>query len=378
LPDEATYAGAVAVALIAVWILTPVARRIAVRTAFYDHPVGYKAHADATPYLGGAAVLGGFLPAAILFADGLGRFAPILVGAVALGVVGVLDDRSGMRPSVRILAEASAGIALWAFGLGWSFSDSGFVELVLTSMWIVGFTNAFNLMDNMDGAASTVACVCAAGVAAQAIVGGDGALAALALALSGACAGFLRYNLPAGAPARIFLGDGGSLPIGFIVAAAAMNISVGRGIGWPVLLVAALLLAIPVLDTLLVVVSRTRRGVSLVTAGRDHLTHRLGTKLRSPRAVCAALATAQVAASAAAILAAQGGRTTIIVVAFCFLALGAAVVALLERPSWAPVPRISAVGGGEIVEIRVDGPQIRRDVEQLRARGAGQGLGDEL
>jgi UDP-GlcNAc:undecaprenyl-phosphate/decaprenyl-phosphate GlcNAc-1-phosphate transferase len=377
LPDEASYAGAVAVALIAVWILTPVARRSAVRTGFYDHPVGYKAHADPTPYLGGAAVLAGFLPAAILFADGLGHFAPILGGAVALGVVGLLDDRSGIRPSLRILAEAIAATGLWAFDLGWSFSESSLVELVLTVIWIVGFTNAFNLMDNMDGAASTVACICAGGVAAQAIVGGDAELAALAFALSGACLGFLRYNLPASGPARIFLGDGGSLPIGFIVAAAAMNIPVESGIGWPVVLVGALLLAIPVLDTLLVVVSRTRRRIALVTAGRDHLTHRLRTRLQTPRRVDAALAAAQAGASVAAILAAQSGRTTIIVVAFGFLALGAAAIALLERPSWAPKLQISAGGVGEVVELGVDDSQVR-DVAQLRARGAGQRLRDEL
>jgi UDP-N-acetylmuramyl pentapeptide phosphotransferase/UDP-N-acetylglucosamine-1-phosphate transferase len=139
-------------------------------------------------------------------------------------------------------------------------------------MWIVGLTNSFNLMDNMDGAASAVAAVCAAGLALQSLVRGDVALAALAVALAGACVGFLPYNLRAGAPVRIFLGDGGSMPIGFIVAAIAMNIPVGEQLGWTVLLVAALLLAIPMLATLLVVVSRTRRGVSIVTAGRDHLT----------------------------------------------------------------------------------------------------------
>jgi UDP-GlcNAc:undecaprenyl-phosphate GlcNAc-1-phosphate transferase len=335
LPDEASFAGAFVVALTAVWILTPVARRVAVRTAFYDHPVGYKAHATPTAYLGGAAVLGGFLAAALLFGDGLDQFAPILAGAVGLGILGTLDDRFSVRPSLRILGEVIAAAVLWVFGLGWSFSASGFEELILTAIWIVGFTNAFNLMDNMDGAASTVACVCAAGLAAQSIVGGDARLAALALALSGACAGFLRYNLRSGAPARIFLGDGGSLPLGFIVAATAMNLPFEAGIGWPVLLLGALLLAMPVLDTLLVVVSRTRRRVSLVTAGRDHLTHRLGTRLGSPRMVAAALAVTQAGVSLITIVAAQSGRTAIIVVAMCFLALGAAAVALLERPAWA-------------------------------------------
>jgi UDP-GlcNAc:undecaprenyl-phosphate GlcNAc-1-phosphate transferase len=361
LPDEACFAGAFVVALTAVWVLTPIALKVAVRTAFYDHPVGYKAHATPTAYLGGAAVLGGFLLGALLFGDGLSRFAPILAGALGLGVIGTLDDRFAVRPSFRILGEVIAASVLWAYGLGWSFLDSGFEELILTSVWIVGFANAFNLMDNMDGAASTVACVCAAGLAARSIVGGDAELAALALALSGACVGFLRYNLRAGKPARIFLGDGGSLPIGFIVAAMAMNIPFDERIGWPVLLVGALLLAIPVLDTLLVVVSRTRRRVSLVTAGRDHLTHRLSMRLGPPRVVAATLALAQAGVSLAAIAAAQSGRTTIIIVALSVLALGGVVVALLERPAWV-VPVSPPTRGGR----RDRGPQPA-DSAQRRA-----------
>jgi UDP-GlcNAc:undecaprenyl-phosphate/decaprenyl-phosphate GlcNAc-1-phosphate transferase len=226
-------------------------------------------------------------------------------------------------------------VILWHYGLGWSFLHSGFEELILTAVWIVGFTNSFNLMDNMDGAASTVAAVCAAGLALQSATGGDVELATLALALAGSCAGFLPYNLRRGAPARIFLGDGGSMPLGFIVAAVAMNIPADERLGWPVLLIGALLLAIPILDTILVVVSRTRRGVSLVTAGRDHLTHRLHTKLASARVVAAVLAVAQAGVSLFAVAAGRMGRTTIIVVALAFLALGAAVVALLERPAWA-------------------------------------------
>jgi UDP-GlcNAc:undecaprenyl-phosphate/decaprenyl-phosphate GlcNAc-1-phosphate transferase len=334
LPDDARLLGAVLVSLISVWVLTPLALRVARRTAFYDHPVGYKAHPAPTAYLGGAAVIAGFLAAALAFGQGFSRFGPIAACAVGLGILGTLDDRFTVRPRYRIFGEVASAGVLWHFGLGWSFLGSEFEELVLTSLWIVAFTNAFNLMDNLDGAASTVGAVCAAGIAAQAHVGGDAGLAAFALALSGACLGFLRYNLRPGAPARIFLGDGGSMPIGFIVAAAAMNIPVDEPLGWPVLLIGALLLGVPILDTLLVVVSRTRRRVSVVTAGRDHLTHRLHTKLASARAVAVALALAQGVTSVVAIAAAQVGRTTIIVASLSCLALGAGIVAVLETPAW--------------------------------------------
>jgi UDP-GlcNAc:undecaprenyl-phosphate GlcNAc-1-phosphate transferase len=335
LPDDARLIGALLLSLTAVWVLTPLALRLAVRTAFYDHPVGYKAHAAPTAYMGGAAVISGFLLAAVVFGDGSSRFAPILACAAGLCVLGLLDDRLAIRPRYRILGEVAAAAVVTFSGLGWSFLSSGFEELILTTIWIVGFTNAFNLMDNMDGAAPTVGAVCAAGLAGQAVVGADAGLATLTLALTGACVGFLRYNLRRGQPARIFLGDGGSLPIGFIVATGAMNIPVDDGLGWPVLLIAAMLLGLPVLDTLLVVVSRTRRGVSVATGGLDHLTHRLHTKLGSPRAVAAALALAQAAVSLMAIAASQVGRTTIIVAALGSLALGTAIIALLEQPAWA-------------------------------------------
>ena len=279
--------------------------------------------------------MSGFLLAAVLFGHGFTRFAPILLCAIGLSVLGTLDDRFAVRPSYRVLAEVVAAAILWHYGLGWSFLHSRFEELVLTTIWIVGFTNSFNLMDNMDGAASTVAAVCGAGLALQSLVGNDVGLAALALALSGACLGFLPYNLRARGPARIFLGDGGSMPIGFLVAAMAMNLPADERMGWPVLLVAALCLGIPVLDTLLVVVSRTRRRVSIATGGRDHLTHRLHTKLASPRAVAATLALTQAAVSGFAIVAAQSGRTTIIVTALGILGLGVAAVAVLEHPAWA-------------------------------------------
>lgn len=308
--------------------------RVARRTAFFGHPVGYKVHGAPTPYLGGAAVIGAFLIAAVLFGSGTERFWPILLCAVWLAVIGAVDDRIAVRPLYRVLAALGAAAVLWGEGLGWSFLDSDFEQLVLTSLWVLGFTNALNLMDNMDGAASTVGAACSAGIAVLAVVEGDPVLAALALALTGACAGFLRFNLRRKAPARIFLGDGGSMPIGFLAAAMAMNLPVGDGLGWPLLLVGGLLLGIPVLDTLLVIVSRTRRGISLMTGGRDHLTHRLNSRLRSPRAVALVLGGLQAAVSLLALGALQLGRTAIIAAALICLALGASLVALLETPAW--------------------------------------------
>ena len=134
----------------------------------------------------------------------------------------------------------------------------------------------------MDGAAATVGGVTTLATAALALIEGDVALAVLCAGMSGACFGFLPYNLAG--PARIFLGDGGSLPIGFVVAATIMALP-DEGGGWTPILAAVILAGLPVLDTTLVMISRRRAGIPLLTAGRDHLTHRLVTRLGSPRAV---------------------------------------------------------------------------------------------
>jgi UDP-GlcNAc:undecaprenyl-phosphate GlcNAc-1-phosphate transferase len=208
-------------------------------------------------------------------------------------------------------------------------------NLVVTIAWVVAVVNAFNLMDNMDGAAGAVGAVSAAGAGVLGLIDDHVVLAALAFSVSGASLGFLRDNLSAPA-ARIFLGDGGSLPLGLLIAAVVMAMPPPSRIGWPMLLVGGLLVAVPALDTSLVTISRHRRGLPVWRGGRDHLTHRLRTRLPSARAVALVLGVAQAACCALAIGVEQSGHTAI------FLAAGACVVAaacsivLLERGSWAP------------------------------------------
>ena len=151
---------------------------------------------------------------------------------------------------------------------------------------MVGLVNAFNLMDNMDGAAATVGSVTALATAALALIEGDVALAALCIGLCGACAGFLRYNLAS--PARIFLGDGGSLTIGLRARRGDHGGARATTSSVPVLLAAVILAGLPVVDTVLVLISRGRGGVPLLQGGRDHITHRLLPRLAQPRAVAIA------------------------------------------------------------------------------------------
>lgn len=338
MPDEARLLGAFVVSLVTVRLLTPVAIRVAGRTAFFDHPVGYKAHSVPTPYLGGAAVICAFLISGAIFGDALDRFGWIMAFTFGLAALGTLDDRVAVRPSYRVVAEVAAATALWSVDAGWTLFDSEVANLVLTCIWVLGLVNAFNLMDNLDGATATLGGVCAAGAGFLALTNDDAVLAAFALALAGACAGFLRHNLAL--PARIFMGDGGSMPLGFAIAAITMLAVNGTpGLGSTALLAAALLVGLLILDTSLVVVSRARHGIPLATGGRDHLTHRLWNKLRSARAVALTLFAVQGLLCAAAIGAATAGSGSVVTVSVVAVVLGLGALVVLESPGWAPPRR---------------------------------------
>jgi UDP-GlcNAc:undecaprenyl-phosphate GlcNAc-1-phosphate transferase len=322
------------IALAATALLTPAAIAVARRTGMYDHPVGYKGHGRATPYLGGAAVVGGLLLAAALCGHGSSAFWPIAAGVLVLWALGTVDDRYAIGPLPRLAVEVAVGCGLFATGIGWSLFPGEALNLLFTVVFVVGVVNAYNLMDNMDGATGTVALVSGALLGLLATANGDPTLGAIAFALAGACAGFLPFNLAS--PSRIFLGDGGSMPVGFVVAATIMALPAGGQLGWAVVPVAAVLVGLPALDTALVIVSRLRRGAGVFTGGRDHLTHRLRTRLGSARLVALALATAQAFLCGAAAVLFEFERSIAMAGSLSLILLGVAAVALLESPEWVP------------------------------------------
>ena len=323
---------------------TPLAARVAARTDFLDRPAGYKKHGHATPYLGGTAVLLAFAVPALLW-GGLGdRFLAVALAAAALWIVGTIDDRFNVSPYLRVAVEALAAVGLWLGDLGWMLFSSELLNLALTIVWVIGVVNAFNLMDNLDGATGTVTLAVGLGIGAFALERGDVELAAFACALAGACAGFLRYNLAR--PARIFLGDGGSMPIGFLAAAGAIAATSTSDLGVGALLCAGLVVGLVILDTTLVVISRRRRGISLLTGGRDHLTHRLLAMTGSARSVAATLGVLQLALCAIALAAATAGRHAVSWAAAGTVVVGIVVITLLEiRYSVPPTAAVSVRSG---------------------------------
>ncbi|HEY4427084.1 MAG TPA: O-antigen ligase family protein [Solirubrobacteraceae bacterium] len=317
-----------AIACALAYLATPYAIALADRLQFYDKPAGYKGHLRPTPYLGGAAVMAGLVVALALAAGSWQKTAPLLAGVVLLFAVGTIDDRRTVSPALRVLLELALAVLVWATGLGWHLHAGAAVDLSLTCLWVVGVVNAFNLFDNMDGAASAMALVVSAGAALIGIVNGDMWLAVGAACLCGACLGFLPRNISV--PARIFLGDGGSMPMGFVVAVLVMVAAGTTPVAWRSLLVALLLVGIPALDTTLVIVSRRRRGVSVLWGGRDHLTHRARKLLPSARAVALLLASVQAALSVVAVLASRGEASFIVISASIYLLVAGCAIVLLD------------------------------------------------
>jgi UDP-GlcNAc:undecaprenyl-phosphate/decaprenyl-phosphate GlcNAc-1-phosphate transferase len=326
---ELTAAAAFAIAAIVTYVATPVAITIAMRTEFFDLPAGYKGHKSPTPYLGGTAIIAGILAAVLIVRGGATEHGVIIVGAVGVWAMGTLDDRFNLPIWLRITAEVAIAVLLFSTGRGWGVFHNGAADLALTVVWVVGVMNAFNLMDNMDGAAATVAAASAIGAGTLALVTGDRALPALSFAVAGACFGFLPRNLAK--PARIFMGDGGSLLIGLLVARVTMAAVTRSYLGPSGVIIAALLVSLVIFDTTLVTISRSRAGRSILTGGRDHLTHRLALRLGGPRNVALTLAIAQVILSGMTIVIARAGSGWVLLAGAAGVVLGATLIWQFDR-----------------------------------------------
>jgi UDP-GlcNAc:undecaprenyl-phosphate GlcNAc-1-phosphate transferase len=328
IPDGLQYVGACALgALLTAMAVKPL-RELAIRTDFLDRPVGYKRHGQPTPYLGGIAVMSGVVIATAIFADGSLQLVTTIFCATVLLGVGTLDDRVGLPIAPRLATQSAAGLALWAAGAGWDVGQP-VADLALTILWVIGVTNAFNLMDNIDGAAATVGMTSAIGAGAIAAGAGETGFAVLAFGLGGACAGFLPFNFSA--RSKQFLGDGGSLPIGFVIAAVAIASS-PTSLGFEGLLAMVPLVGLPLFDTALVVISRYRRGAMVFSGARDHVTHRLDSKLHSPARVALLLGAGQVMLCLLAAELRGLERTDVVELSFGYLACAVVALAFLESP----------------------------------------------
>jgi UDP-GlcNAc:undecaprenyl-phosphate/decaprenyl-phosphate GlcNAc-1-phosphate transferase len=239
-------------------------------------------HTKSTPLLGGSGFLAGLLVAAgISLAAGLipasRELGGILAGCALLYLAGLLDDVFRLSPIAKIAAQLAAAALVLVSGVRVEIVSNGILATALGAFWIVGMTNAFNLLDNMDGLAATLAAIACGFFAIDAFtVHPSDLIATLSLGLFFACCGFLPYNLRLNRPAAVFMGDSGSQLLGFAVAAFGLASSwTVAGSTVATLLLPLIVLAVPILDTTLVTVVRLIEGRPLTQGGRDHTSHRL-------------------------------------------------------------------------------------------------------
>lgn len=271
------------VALLASLGLTVPVRRLALRFGMVDHPGPRKVHVNPMPLLGGVAIYLGFVLAILLTLHRMPQqqMAGILAGATLLAAVGFLDDGGLLHHQVKLfIGMPAAALFLLASGIRAQFFSAfvpGATGVALdgcfTVFWVVGITASFSILDHMDGLCAGIAAVAAGFFTLSANLNGQTLVRTLGAAALGAALGFLRWNFN---PAKIFMGDGGAMFLGFLMATLGLKIR-PEGVPFPVnWLVPVLILGAPIFDTTLVSVSRARRGLLPFTSpGKDHTAHRL-------------------------------------------------------------------------------------------------------
>ena len=287
------------IALFASLMLVLPVRALALRVGMVDLPGPRKVHLKPIPLLGGLAMYAGVILAILFAFDGAARAqsAGIVTGATLVAVVGFLDDRGWLHHQVKLfVAMPLAAVILIASGVHaqvFSVLTGGRVgdvlDAALTVVWVVGITASFSILDHMDGLCAGVAAVASLFFAVFALESGQLLVSTMAAAVLGAAAGFLRWNFK---PAKIFMGDGGAMFLGFLMATLALKLRpLMAGSNPPAMwLVAVLILGVPIFDTTLITISRARRGfLPFTTPGKDHSAHRLSNLFHSQRSAVIAL-----------------------------------------------------------------------------------------
>lgn len=271
------------VALLASFAITIPVRLLALRTGMVDHPGPRKVHAKPMPLLGGIAIYAGFVVAVLLSLHNVpeAQVIGILTGATLVVVVGILDDGGYLHHQVKLfIGMPVAAVLLLISGIRANFFSNfipgemgAALDICFTIVWVVGITAAFSILDHMDGLCAGIAAVAAGFFTIAASMSGQTMVRSLGAAALGAALGFLRWNFN---PAKIFMGDAGAMLLGFLMATLGLKLR-PAGVHFPLTwLAVALILGVPIFDTTLISISRSRRGLLPFTSpGKDHTAHRL-------------------------------------------------------------------------------------------------------
>lgn len=271
------------IALFASLMLTVPVRALALRVGMVDLPGPRKVHLSPIPLLGGLAMYGAVVLAILITFSGpaLQQIIGILMGATVVATVGILDDRGWLHHQVKLfIAMPVAACILLATGIHAQVFETLFrgragyiLDAILTVFFVVGITASFSILDHMDGLCAGVAATASIFFALLAYLNGQTLVTTLAAAVLGASTGFLRWNFK---PAKIFMGDGGAMFLGFLMATLALKLRLEQANHISAWLAPLLILGVTIFDTTLVTISRSRRGLlPFATPGKDHAAHRL-------------------------------------------------------------------------------------------------------
>ena len=267
-----------------VGLLTPVMRRIAIATDVVDRPnSSHKSHKKAVPYLGGVAIIIGIITVSYstslisnFTSETFWLATSVLGPALALGIIGLWDDVKNLPPLPRFIAQSiagvfTAGILIITNTVG-NPTGSAVFDSLITVIWVVGICNSINFFDNLDGGAAGTVAISSIALAYLALNGDQYLIAALSVVTAGSTLGFLVWNK---SPAKIYMGDAGALFLGVLLATLTVRFEPNTQTQISSFMIPIFLLAIPILDTTIAVLSRVRRNLSPFQGGQDHLSHRL-------------------------------------------------------------------------------------------------------
>jgi UDP-GlcNAc:undecaprenyl-phosphate GlcNAc-1-phosphate transferase len=301
-----------------VGLLTPLMRRIAIATDVVDKPnTAHKSHKQPVPYLGGVAIIIGIITISYstslisnFTTDTFWLATSVLAPALVLGLIGLWDDMKNLSPLPRFVAQTIAGvftaiILVTNENVG-NPTGSEIFDTIITIIWVVGICNSINFFDNLDGGAAGTVAVSSIALAILALSGDQYLIAALSTVTAGATLGFLIWNK---SPARIYMGDAGALFLGVLLATLTIRLNPDTQTQMGSYFTPIFLLAVPILDTSVAVLSRIKRHVSPFQGGQDHLSHRLIRSGLSRRKAAVLLWSLSVLFASVAILISQVSET---------------------------------------------------------------------
>jgi len=267
------------IALAVAYFITPYVKNLAIKTGAMDTPDARKVHTKPVPRLGGLAIYLGFVLAVLASVYINNEILGLLLGGTMILVVGVIDDLKQLSPKVKLLGQILAALVLVLFNIRIEWLTNPFGDMIylqylsvpLTVLWVVGLTNTINLIDGLDGLAAGVSTIASLTILLVALQQNFWVVSILTAALAGGALGFLQHNF---SPAKIFMGDTGSMFLGFMLAAISILGTV-KSAATIALIVPIVALGLPIMDTAFAIIRRYSSGRPIFKPDKGHLHHRL-------------------------------------------------------------------------------------------------------